>query len=122
MPCPEIITNRNNFAEAYNNLGALLMQDREYQAAEDEFREALDIDPGFVDARGNLAKSLYFQKNDKEAREGFRLSKQEAASSFGDDRMLVEKYIDNPRHIEMQVDYFQHNTAIYLFKFFCCLF
>jgi hypothetical protein len=30
--------------------------------------------------------------NDKEARNGFRLSKQEAASSFGDDRMLVEKY------------------------------
>ena len=36
-------------------------------------------------------------------REGFRLSKQEAASSFGDDRMLVEKFVDNPRHIEIQV-------------------
>ena len=35
--------------------------------------------------------------------EGFRLSKQEAASSFGDDRMLVEKFVDNPRHIEIQV-------------------
>lgn len=37
------------------------------------------------------------------SREGFRLSKQEAASSFGDDRMLVEKFVDNPRHIEIQV-------------------
>lgn len=36
-------------------------------------------------------------------RNSYRLSKQEAASSFGDDRMLIEKYIDNPRHIEMQV-------------------
>ena len=36
-------------------------------------------------------------------RKGFRLSKDEAKSSFGDDRMLIEKYIDNPRHIEMQV-------------------
>ncbi len=36
-------------------------------------------------------------------REGFLMSKAEAASSFGDDRMLVEKYIDNPRHIEIQV-------------------
>ena len=36
-------------------------------------------------------------------REGFRLSSQEASSSFGDDRLLVEKFIDNPRHIEIQV-------------------
>lgn len=41
--------------------------------------------------------------NDDEARTAFRLSSQEAASSFGDDRMLIEKFIDNPRHIEMQV-------------------
>ena len=37
-------------------------------------------------------------------REGFRLSSQEASSSFGDDRLLVEKFIDNPRHIEIQVN------------------
>lgn len=37
-------------------------------------------------------------------REGFRFSSQEAASSFGDDRLLIEKYIDNPRHIEIQVE------------------
>lgn len=36
-------------------------------------------------------------------RDGFRFSSQEAASSFGDDRLLIEKYIDNPRHIEIQV-------------------
>ena len=41
--------------------------------------------------------------NDEECREGFKLSTQEAASSFGDDRMLIEKYIWNPRHIEIQV-------------------
>lgn len=38
-------------------------------------------------------------------REGFRFSSQEAASSFGDDRLLIEKYIDNPRHIEIQVQH-----------------
>ncbi len=37
--------------------------------------------------------------------DGYRLSKAEAASSFGDDRMLVEKFIDNPRHIEFQVNH-----------------
>jgi len=36
-------------------------------------------------------------------RDAYRLSRQEAAASFGDDRMLIEKFIDNPRHIEMQV-------------------
>jgi propionyl-CoA carboxylase alpha chain len=42
------------------------------------------------------------------------LSKQEAASSFGDDRMLIEKYIDNPRHIEMQVLCDKHGSALWL--------
>lgn len=36
-------------------------------------------------------------------RDGFRLASQEAASSFGDDRIIVEKFIDRPRHIEIQV-------------------
>jgi propionyl-CoA carboxylase alpha chain len=36
-------------------------------------------------------------------RDGFRMASQEAASSFGDDRILVEKFIDRPRHIEIQV-------------------
>ena len=35
--------------------------------------------------------------------EGYYASKAEAASSFGDDRLLIEKFIDNPRHIEFQV-------------------
>ncbi len=52
---------------------------------------------------GGGGKGLRIAWNEKEARDGFRLSQQEAASSFGDDRMLVEKYIDDPRHIEMQV-------------------
>jgi len=38
--------------------------------------------------------------NDKEALEGFKLSKNEAAAAFGDDRIFIEKYIEKPRHIE----------------------
>ena len=52
--------------------------------------------------------------NDKECRTGFRLSKDEAKSSFGDDRMLIEKFIDNPRHIEIQVLCDSHGNGIYL--------
>ena len=43
-----------------------------------------------------------------------RLSSQEAASSFGDDRMLIEKFIDNPRHIEIQVLCDKHGGAVWL--------
>lgn len=52
--------------------------------------------------------------SDDEARKNYRLSREEAASSFGDDRMLVEKYIDNPRHIEMQVLCDKHGHAVWL--------
>ncbi|XP_022288270.2 propionyl-CoA carboxylase alpha chain, mitochondrial-like [Crassostrea virginica] len=63
---------------------------------------------------GGGGKGMRIAWNDKEARDSFRLSKQEAASSFGDDRMLIEKYIDNPRHIEMQVLCDKHGNALWL--------
>ncbi|VDD87329.1 unnamed protein product [Enterobius vermicularis] len=63
---------------------------------------------------GGGGKGLRIAWNDKQTRDGYRLSKQEAKSSFGDDRMLVEKYIDNPRHIEMQVLCDKHGNAIWL--------
>uniref|UniRef100_A0AAZ3RMY6 propionyl-CoA carboxylase n=1 Tax=Oncorhynchus tshawytscha TaxID=74940 RepID=A0AAZ3RMY6_ONCTS len=47
-------------------------------------------------------------------KEGFRLSSQEAASSFGDDRLLIEKFVDNPRHIEIQVLADKHGNALWL--------
>ncbi len=56
-----------------------------------------------------MFKSLIIAK-----REGYRLSKAEAASSFGDDRMLVEKFIDNPRHIELQILGDKHGNVLYL--------
>ena len=55
---------------------------------------------------GGGGKGMRIAWNDEEARTAFRLSSQEAASSFGDDRMLIEKFIDNPRHIEVQVGTF----------------
>merc|ERR1719219_2162016 len=52
--------------------------------------------------------------NDEECVQGFKLSKAEAASSFGDDRIMVEKYIDKPRHIEIQLIADEHGNAVYL--------
>jgi len=63
---------------------------------------------------GGGGKGMRVAWNDKEAIEGYHLSKQEAASSFGDDRLLIEKFIDCPRHIEIQILADKHGNAVYL--------
>uniref|UniRef100_A0A8C2I5V5 Propionyl-CoA carboxylase alpha chain, mitochondrial n=1 Tax=Cyprinus carpio TaxID=7962 RepID=A0A8C2I5V5_CYPCA len=63
---------------------------------------------------GGGGKGMRISWNDEETREGFRFSSQEAASSFGDDRLLIEKFIDNPRHIEIQVLADKHGNALWL--------
>ncbi|KAG7467095.1 hypothetical protein MATL_G00149660 [Megalops atlanticus] len=63
---------------------------------------------------GGGGKGMRIAWNDEETREGFRFSSQEAASSFGDDRLLIEKFIDNPRHIEIQVLADKHGNALWL--------
>ncbi|XP_024153456.1 propionyl-CoA carboxylase alpha chain, mitochondrial isoform X3 [Oryzias melastigma] len=63
---------------------------------------------------GGGGKGMRIAWNDEETREGFRFSSQEAASSFGDDRLLIEKYIDRPRHIEIQVLADKHGNALWL--------
>jgi len=52
--------------------------------------------------------------NDEEAVEGFQSSKNEAKSSFGDDRIFIEKFVTSPRHIEIQVLGDKHGNVIYL--------
>lgn len=52
---------------------------------------------------GGGGKGMRIAYNDDEVREGFRLSKAEALSSFGDDRMLIERFIEDPHHIEIQI-------------------
>lgn len=52
---------------------------------------------------GGGGKGMRVAYDDEEVRMGFRLSKEEAASSFGDDRMFIEKFIEDPRHIEIQL-------------------
>ncbi|RHY79812.1 hypothetical protein DYB31_003254, partial [Aphanomyces astaci] len=52
---------------------------------------------------GGGGKGMRVAYNDAEVREGYRLSKEEAANSFGDDRMFIEKFIEDPRHIEIQL-------------------
>ena len=63
---------------------------------------------------GGGGKGMRIAWNDEEAREGFQSSKNEAASSFGDDRIFIEKFITQPRHIEIQVLGDSHGNCIYL--------
>jgi len=63
---------------------------------------------------GGGGKGMRIAWNDAEAKEGYHLSKQEALSSFGDDRLLIEKFVDNPRHIEIQILADKHGNAVYL--------
>ncbi|XP_032878982.1 propionyl-CoA carboxylase alpha chain, mitochondrial [Amblyraja radiata] len=63
---------------------------------------------------GGGGKGMRMAWDDNETREGFRFSSQEAASSFGDDRLLIEKFIDNPRHIEIQVIGDKHGNTLWL--------
>ena len=63
---------------------------------------------------GGGGKGMRIAWNDAEAREGFERSKSEAASSFGDDRIFIEKFVTEPRHIEIQLIADAHGNAIYL--------
>ncbi|RZV36717.1 MAG: ATP-grasp domain-containing protein, partial [Acidimicrobiales bacterium] len=63
---------------------------------------------------GGGGKGMRIAYNDEEAREGFQSSKNEAAASFGDDRIFIEKFIEQPRHIEIQVLGDKHGNVIYL--------
>ncbi|KAF1784221.1 Pre-ATP-grasp domain [Phytophthora cactorum] len=63
---------------------------------------------------GGGGKGMRVAYNDEEVRMGYRLSKEEAASSFGDDRMFLEKFIEDPRHIEIQLIADSHGNVVAL--------
>jgi propionyl-CoA carboxylase alpha chain len=63
---------------------------------------------------GGGGKGLRVAFNDKEALEGFTACQNEARNSFGDDRIFIEKFVEQPRHIEIQVLGDSHGNVIYL--------
>ena len=63
---------------------------------------------------GGGGKGMRVAHNRKDVEEGFEASMSEARSSFGDDRVFIEKFIVNPRHIEIQVLADGHGNTIYL--------
>ena len=63
---------------------------------------------------GGGGKGLRVAFNDKEALEGFSSCRNEAKNSFGDDRVFIEKFVEEPRHIEIQLIGDSHGNVIYL--------
>lgn len=63
---------------------------------------------------GGGGKGMRIAWSEAEVRDGFERARSEAKSSFGDDRVFIEKYIVDPRHIEIQVLADAHGTALYL--------
>ncbi|MBL9050440.1 MAG: acetyl/propionyl/methylcrotonyl-CoA carboxylase subunit alpha [Tabrizicola sp.] len=70
---------------------------------------------------GGGGKGMRIAWSDDEAREGFQSSKNEAAASFGDDRIFIEKFVTQPRHIEIQVLADKHGNCVYLHERECSI-
>ncbi|MEN9969371.1 MAG: hypothetical protein RIR94_1568 [Bacteroidota bacterium] len=68
---------------------------------------------------GGGGKGMRLVQNDAEFEEQMTLAQNEARSSFGDDAVFIEKFVDQPRHIEIQVFADQHGNAVYLFEREC---
>src|SRR5260370_100957 len=70
---------------------------------------------------GGGGKGMRIAYNDTESREGFVSATSEAKSSFADDRVFIEKYVEEPRHIEIQLIADGHGSCVYLWERECSL-
>ncbi|WP_226779448.1 acetyl-CoA carboxylase biotin carboxylase subunit [Oceaniglobus trochenteri] len=70
---------------------------------------------------GGGGKGMRIAWDESEVREGFQSSKNEAAASFGDDRIFIEKFVTQPRHIEIQVLADSHGNTLYLHERECSI-
>src|SRR5471032_842401 len=70
---------------------------------------------------GGGGKGLRVAFNDKECFEGFTSCRNEARNSFGDDRVFMEKFVEEPRHIEIQVLGDSHGNVVYLHERECSI-
>ena len=91
-----------------------------YNDAIDTAEQAVEIAKGIgypvmiKASAGGGGKGLRVAFNDKEAFEGFTSCRNEARNSFGDDRVFIEKYVQEPRHIEIQIVGDSHGNVVYL--------
>jgi propionyl-CoA carboxylase alpha chain len=70
---------------------------------------------------GGGGKGLRVARDDREAREGFASCRAEAKNAFGDDRVFLEKFVEEPRHVEIQVLGDAHGNVVHLWERECSL-
>ena len=70
---------------------------------------------------GGGGKGMRLAYGEKDVREGFEATKREGLNSFGDDRVFIEKFIEDPRHIEIQVLGDKHGNILYLTERECSI-
>ena len=93
----------------------------------DDTKEAVKISkeigyPVMIKASaGGGGKGIRIAHNDKDVEEGYPAVKAEAQASFGDDRIFIEKFILEPRHVEIQVMGDKHGNCVYLFERECSI-
>ena len=98
-----------------------------HNAAIDTAEHAVEIAKGvgypvmIKASAGGGGKGLRVAFNDKEAFEGFTSCRNEARNSFGDDRVFIEKFVEEPRHIEIQVLGDAHGNCVYLWERECSI-
>jgi len=98
-----------------------------YNEAIDSPEQAVEIAKGIgypvmiKASAGGGGKGLRVAHNDREAHEGFASCKTEAKNAFGDDRVFIEKYVEEPRHIEIQVLGDAHGHCVYLHERECSI-
>jgi len=91
--------------------------------SEDAVRIAREVGyPVMIKASaGGGGKGMRIARDDAEAREGFTASRNEALASFGDDRLFIERYVERPRHIEIQVLADKHGNVVHLHERECSI-
>jgi propionyl-CoA carboxylase alpha chain len=103
------VANRAGVSTSPGFLGAIEDADRAVAIAEE-----IGYPVMIKASAGGGGKGVRVAYSADEAREGFARCRSEAASSFGDDRVFVEKFIADPRHIEIQVLGDKHGNVVYL--------
>lgn len=98
------------------NAGCFVIPGFEGEVADEDDAVKLSKEIGYPvmikASAGGGGKGMRTAFNDDEVKEGFRMSKAEAMASFGDDRMLIERFIEDPHHIEIQVVADTHGNVI----------
>jgi propionyl-CoA carboxylase alpha chain len=98
-----------------------------FNAAIDTAEQAVEIAKGIgypvmiKASAGGGGKGLRVAYDDKQAFEGFTSCRNEARNSFGDDRVFIEKFVEEPRHIEIQVLGDAHGNVVYLHERECSI-